>query len=116
LTAEEFQVMKSHTVIGARLLGQGSSEVMQLAERIAISHHEHWSGSGYPIGLKEDDIPIEGRILAVVDVFDALTHERPYKQAWPVEKAVEEITCKAGTQFDPKVVNEFVQLDLQALV
>jgi putative two-component system response regulator len=116
LTPEEFAVMKSHTIIGAKLLTNGRSELMQLAERIALSHHERWSGDGYPHGLKEEAIPLEGRILAVVDVFDALTHARPYKAAWPVEDAVAEIARNAGSQFDPRVVEEFLQLPHAELV
>jgi putative two-component system response regulator len=116
LTPEEFAIMKTHTTIGAKLLGNGHSELVRLAERIAISHHERWNGQGYPQSLAEEQIPIEGRILAVVDVFDALTHARPYKEAWPVEKAVAEIERNAGTQFDPSVVQAFAQLPHEDLI
>jgi len=110
LTGEEFDKMKEHTTIGASMLCDSRSELLQSAERIALSHHEKWSGAGYPHGLKEEEIPIEGRILAVVDVFDALTHERPYKSAWTIEDAVAEITRSSGTHFDPQIVEAFLTL------
>jgi len=110
LTPEEFATMKTHAAIGAALLSGGRSDLVRTAERIASTHHERWDGSGYPNGLQGEDIPIEGRIVAVVDVFDALTHERPYKQAWPVEQAVAEIRQQSGRQFDPRVVDAFVQV------
>ena len=116
LTDEEFVVMKTHTNIGAKLLANGHSDLVRLAERIALSHHERWNGNGYPQGLSGKDIPIEGRILAVVDVFDALTHARPYKEPWTVEQAVAEVERGAGTQFDPDVVNEFMQLPHEELI
>jgi putative two-component system response regulator len=110
LTPEEFRLMKSHTTIGAALLEGSQSALTHLAERIALTHHERWNGSGYPQGLRGEGIALEGRILAVVDVFDALTHERPYKEAWPVEEAVVEITSQSGQQFDPAVVKAFLTL------
>jgi putative two-component system response regulator len=82
--------------------------VLQRASTIAASHHERWDGSGYPHGLRGEEIALAGRIVAVADVFDALTHERPYKQAWPVEAALAEIRCGAGSQFDPAVVDAFL--------
>ena len=116
LTDEEFAAMKHHTIIGANLLSEGHSPVMLLAERIALSHHERWDGNGYPQGLKGEEIAIEGRILAVVDVFDALTHERPYKKAWAVEDALAEITRCEGAQFDPEIVQAFLQLPHHELI
>ena len=89
LTPEEFAIMKQHAVIGYELLKGSESKVLQAAAEIALSHHEKYDGSGYPYGLAGDKIPLFGRIVAVVDVFDALTSERPYKQAWPLERAVE---------------------------
>ena len=86
LTEEEFEVMKTHAELGARLLSSGSSRVLQTAAVIAATHHERWDGTGYPNGCAGDAIPLVGRIVAVADVFDALTHDRPYKQAWPVEQ------------------------------
>ena len=117
LTAEEWEVMKSHTVIGANLLAGGRSEVLALAEQIAISHHEKWDGSGYPMGIRGSDIPKAGRITAVCDVFDALTSARPYKEAWTVERARAEVEAQSGRHFDPEVVGLFVANwdDLEAI-
>ncbi|BCM89784.1 cyclic di-GMP phosphodiesterase response regulator RpfG [Abditibacteriota bacterium] len=116
LTEEEFAQMKTHTTIGATLLCKGHSEAIQMAERIAISHHERWDGKGYPCQLAGEQIPLEGRILAVVDVFDALTHERPYKKAWTAAEAVAEIARQSGQQFDPRVVEAFLTLPHEELV
>jgi putative two-component system response regulator len=110
LTVDEFEVMKTHTTIGARILSGGHSTLTQTAEQIARTHHERWDGSGYPNGLSGEAIPIEGRIVALADVFDALTHERPYKKAWPVEDAVAEISSQRNRQFDPKVVDAFLHI------
>jgi putative nucleotidyltransferase with HDIG domain len=107
LTEEEFEVVKTHAVLGARVLAGSDSEVAQVAERIARSHHERWDGGGYPDGLRGEDIPVEARIVALADVFDVLVHERPYKDSWTVEAAVEEIRGGAGTQFAPEVVRAF---------
>jgi putative two-component system response regulator len=116
LTMEEFALMRTHTAIGAILLSEGHSDVVQMAERIARSHHECWDGTGYPLQLSGEDIPLEGRVLAVADVFDALTHERAYKRAWPVREAVAEITRQSGHQFDPRVVAAFLTLDHDSLI
>jgi putative two-component system response regulator len=110
LDDEERTIMQSHCTIGADLLSGGQSELVQLAERIAASHHEKWDGSGYPRGLSGTQVPIEGRILAVADVFDALTHARPYKKAWPVDEAVKEIKNQRGRHFDPDIVDAFISL------
>ena len=104
LSQDEFERMKTHCDIGSRILAGGSSALLQLAEEIALTHHEQWAGSGYPRGLAGESIPLAGRIVAVADVFDALTHARPYKLAWPVAQAVAEIQRMSGTQFDPGVV------------
>lgn len=104
LTPEEFAVMASHTAIGARILSGGSSEVVMLAERIALSHHEKWDGRGYPHRLKGIEIPIEARIVSVADVLDALSHPRPYRAEWPRSSVVGLIQRGAGSQFDPEVV------------
>lgn len=109
LTAEEWTLMKTHCNIGADLLSGSSSETLQLAEVIALTHHEKWDGSGYPKGLRGEEIPIEGRIVAVADVFDALTSERPYKKAWSAAEAIEEIKRCSGQHFDPKVVEAFLR-------
>ena len=104
LSEQEFEHMKAHTTIGARILSGGRSRLLRMAEEIALAHHERWDGRGYPLGLAGTEIPIAARIVAVADVLDALTHERPYKEAWPMAKALREITQQSGTQFDPMVV------------
>ena len=108
--------MKTHTLIGAKLLSGGHSELIKVAELIALSHHERWDGTGYPNKLAGDAIPIEGRILAVVDVFDALTHERPYKHAWTLREAMDEIEQQSHHQFDPRVVKAFLKCHRQNLI
>jgi PAS domain S-box-containing protein len=110
LTDQELDVMKTHAELGARLLSSGSSPVLQMAAVIAGTHHERWDGRGYPKGLTGEAIPLVGRIVAVADVFDALTHDRPYKPAWTVERAIAEIGAGAGSQFDPRVVTAFLAL------
>jgi len=115
LTEDEFEEMKTHTEIGARILGGSTAPLLQLAERIAKTHHERWDGRGY-FGMVAGDIPVQSRIVAVADVYDALTHERPYKSAWPVDMAVDEITKNRGTQFDPLVVDAFSQCNPEELV
>jgi len=108
LTPAEFEVMKTHTTIGAELLSGKNSAFMMMAREIALTHHEKWNGSGYPNGLKEETIPLIGRICCLVDVFDALTTERPYKKAWSVEEALNEIKKQSGFYFDPKLVDVFL--------
>jgi len=112
LTPDEMMVMRTHTTAGSRTLAGSRSPVLQLAERIALTHHERWDGTGYPRGLMGSSIPLEGRVVAVADVFDALTHERPYKHAWSAQAAAAEIAAGAGTQFDPTVVDAFQSMDL----
>jgi len=109
-TEVERKVMQRHCIVGAELLSGGHSDTLRAAESIALTHHEWWNGNGYPRRLEKDAIPIEGRIVAVADVFDALVHERPYKQAWPVEVALKEIQAQAGKQFDPEIVDAFLSL------
>lgn len=112
LTPEEFETMKTHSSIGHQALVVGHSQLMQMAATIAISHHEKFDGSGYPAGLVGDAIPLAGRIVAVADVFDALTSARPYKPAWPVERALQLLRDGAGSHFDPACVHAFMaQLD-----
>src|SRR5207253_2725644 len=106
--------IKAHTTIGAEILSGSNNSLLRMAESIALTHHERWDGLGYPDGLKGEDIPMVGRIVAVADVFDALTHERPYKQAWALKEAVAEIFHEAGMRFDPAVVKAFSRLDHQA--
>ena len=108
LTDEEREVMQRHTVVGGELLAGSRSPVVQLGEVIARTHHEHWDGSGYPAGLAGEDIPLAGRICTICDVFDALVSERPYKLAWAVEDALDEIRALSGRQFDPRLVELFL--------
>jgi PAS domain S-box-containing protein/putative nucleotidyltransferase with HDIG domain len=107
LTAEEFKHMKTHTTVGAEMLTGSAFELVALAEDIALTHHEKWDGSGYPVGLGRDEIPICGRIVAVADVFDALTHVRPYKPAWSVPDAMDQMRSQSGRHFDPAVLDAF---------
>jgi response regulator RpfG family c-di-GMP phosphodiesterase len=116
LTAEEFEQVKGHARAGAAILSGSTSAVLCLAREIALTHHEWWDGSGYPAGLKGDGIPLSGRIVACADVFDALTHARPYKQAWPLAEAVAEVCRLGGRQFDPAVVAAFRELNPTELV
>jgi putative two-component system response regulator len=113
LTEDECRVMRKHTLLGAELLRGGGSEVMQMAEAIALSHHERWDGQGYPRGLAGEDIPLAARIVSVADSFDALTHSRPYKEAWPVPEALTEIERESGLQFDPRVVKALATVCLR---
>ena len=110
LSQPERELMKKHTRIGARLLSNSISPILQVAEGIAETHHERADGRGY-WGISGDEIPIAGRIVAVADVFDALVHVRPYKEAWPVESARNEIRNQAGAQFDPDVVESFLMVE-----
>ncbi|MDY6852626.1 MAG: response regulator [Thermodesulfobacteriota bacterium] len=107
LTDEEFEVMKTHTVVGDMILGH--KPFYKYARETARSHHECWDGTGYPDGLKGDAIPFSARIVTVVDVFDALTHARPYKPAWPKDKAIAEIKALSGKKFDPRVAEAFLK-------
>jgi putative two-component system response regulator len=107
LSSEEWDVMRRHTTIGYELLRDQASPVLELGAEIALSHHERWDGTGYPLGLHGADIPLSGRIVALADVFDALTTVRPYKRAWLVEQAVDQIVADSGTHFDPDVVRAF---------
>lgn len=115
LSTEEYEQMKTHANVGAAILAGSSSDVLRLAEEIARTHHEWWDGSGYPAGLRGEAIPLSGRIVALADVFDALTHARPYKQAWSVEATAAEIRRLNGRQFDPEIVAAFGELDVKAL-
>jgi putative two-component system response regulator len=110
LNAQEWEVMKSHTEIGAEILSGSEWDLLGAAERIALTHHEKWDGSGYPKGLRGEDIPLEGRIVALCDVFDALTSERSYKDVWSVEDAMVFIEENSGTHFDPELVVLFKKI------
>jgi putative two-component system response regulator len=107
LNPEEWEIMKSHTTHGARILEGHSSPLMQAAAEIALYHHERWDGSGYPHGLAGESIPLHARVVMVADIFDALTSERPYKEAWATDRAVEQIRSLSGTHIDPVVVEGF---------
>jgi putative two-component system response regulator len=109
LTSEEWMLIQEHPIIGAKILSGSQSELLQMAEIIALTHHEKWDGSGYPRRLKGDEIPLVGRICALADVFDALTSERPYKKAWNLEEAILEIENQSGKHFDPKLIPAFRQ-------
>lgn len=110
LSAPEYAVVKAHTTVGAQLLSGGRSPLMKMAETIALTHHEHWDGTGYPCGLRRDEIPLESRILAVADTFDAITHDRTHRRARSIGEAVDEIRSCRGLQFDPEVVEAFLKL------
>jgi len=110
LTPEEWTQVQNHTQRGSEMLEGTASPLLQLAGVIAASHHEHWDGLGYPSRLRGEQIPLEGRIVAVVDVFDALVSERPYKRAWTPQEALLEICAGAGTHFDPRVVEAFARV------
>lgn len=109
LTKEEFEEMKRHTTIGASILRGSSTPLLQVAEQIALQHHEWWDGTGYPNGLSGEQISVEARMVAVADVFDALTHDRVYKEAWPVGKALALIEDESSTHFDPEIAALFLK-------
>lgn len=115
LTEEEFSIMKTHPQIGAEILGDDDSELIKLAKTVSLTHHEKWDGTGYPNGLKGEEIPIEGRITALADVFDALTSKRPYKEAWSVEDTMAYLKAQSGKQFEPKLV-ELLELELEHIL
>ena len=110
LNAEEWEHIQRHSEIGAEIIGEHDVELLRLAHTIAITHHEKWNGKGYPKGLKGSEIPLEGRIVAIADVFDALTSHRPYKNAWSVEKAAALIESEAGEHFDPHLTVLFFDI------
>jgi putative two-component system response regulator len=109
LDPDEWAVMQRHAEIGAEIIGEHDSGMLALARSIALTHHEKWDGSGYPKGLAGEQIPLEGRIVALADVFDALTSERPYKQAWSEEAALEFLRAQKGKHFDPALVDLFIE-------
>lgn len=110
LDAEEWAIMRKHPEIGANIIGEHESSLLKLASIIAQSHHEKWDGSGYPKQLKGEEIPQVARIVALADVFDALTTKRPYKEAWPVQEAVDYIQQQSGKHFDPELVGLFMTI------
>ncbi|TXD86423.1 HD domain-containing protein, partial [Mitsuaria sp. TWR114] len=115
LTEAEWMVMRRHPAIGAEILGDQATGLLGMARRIALAHHEKWDGSGYPEGLAGESIPQDARIVAIADVFDALTSIRPYKPAWPVEQAVAHLRAQAGRHFDPALVELFIGVLPQVL-
>lgn len=110
LTTEEWRLMREHPRIGAAIIGQSDEPLLQLASEIAMTHHEHYNGAGYPLGLCGRDIPLAGRIVAVADFFDALTHDRSYRKALPVDTVFSMIRERRGEQFDPQVVDAFLSI------
>lgn len=110
LSPEEMAVMRTHTTIGGNILSAGKSNLVCIAEQIARTHHERWDGTGYPCGLKAESIPLAGRIVALADVFDALSSDRPYRTAWPEERVREEIRRGMGSHFDPTMTEAFLDL------
>jgi putative two-component system response regulator len=116
LDRDEFEVMKSHARIGHQILSGSGSRVLRLSADISLTHHERWDGSGYPAGLAGKEIPLCGRITAVADVFDALMHRRPYKEAWSLDAALAEIRDGSGRHFDPAVVDVFEASDPASLL
>ena len=115
LTSEEFAIIQTHPTIGADIIGQQNSELLQMAHSVALNHHEKWNGKGYPNGLKGEEIPLVGRIVAIADVFDALTSVRPYKTAWSTERAFNLIKEDSGNHFDPKLASIFLQCQTDIL-
>jgi len=111
LTPEERKIMETHTTIGAKLLSGSEHAFLQVAEIIALTHHEKWDGSGYPQGLRGEEIPLFGRITCICDVFDALISERPYKKAWSMEDTLDNIRTESGADFDPDLAKLFVELE-----
>jgi len=108
LDADEWRVMRTHPEIGAAIIGEDPSSLLQMARRIALEHHEKWDGSGYPYGKQGETISIEARIVAVADVFDALTSARPYKPAWSIDRAVALLREESGRHFWPEAVTAFL--------
>lgn len=111
LTDEEFSTMKKHPEIGAEIIGDcGDSLLLQVAKSVSLTHHEKWDGTGYPRGLAGEDIPIEGRICAIADVFDALTSKRPYKEAWTIDETVDFLKSQKGKHFEPRLVDLMIEI------
>lgn len=108
LTQKEYEVIKNHTLLGGQILCEDTPTI-RLAKEIALYHHEKWDGTGYPFGLKGKDVPLPARVCAVADVFDAMTTERPYKKAWSIDEATEEIKKESGKHFDPELIEVFLQ-------
>jgi len=110
LTPEEFEIIKKHPQMGAEIIGEHESGLLQLSRAIALTHHEKWNGKGYPSGLMGEEIPLAGRVTAIADIFDALTSVRPYKEAWSVDEALDWIQKESGEALDPNLVTLFIEL------
>jgi putative two-component system response regulator len=108
LTEKEFEIIKTHTIIGSNILANSEAEVIQLAQKIALSHHEKWNGMGYPHGLAGEKVELAGRIVCLADTFDALISRRPYKNPYPIEAACDVIANERGKHFDPQIVDIFL--------
>jgi putative two-component system response regulator len=107
LNAQEWDIMKQHVTMGAEIIGDHPDDLLAMARTVALSHHEKWDGTGYPLGLKGKDIPTVGQVVAIADVFDALTSSRPYKAPWPMEQAIQTIIDGSGHHFDPDLIPAF---------
>lgn len=116
LDAAELEIIRSHSKVGHDILAQGSADIFQMAASIALYHHERWDGSGYPCGLVGEEIPEAARIVAIADVFDALTMQRPYKEAWPIERALNTLKESAGSHFEPRMVERFNEILSEIMV
>ena len=116
LSRDEFEIMKRHAGIGARLLSGGRTRLMEIAAEIAHHHHERWDGSGYPAGLRGAAIPFSARVVALADAFDALSHDRPYRKAWPLSAVLEELSRCSRAHFDPELIEAFMQLSHAELI
>jgi putative two-component system response regulator len=115
LTTEEYQEMQKHPLIGAEIIGDCESDLLKMAKAVALYHHEKWDGTGYPFGLSGEQIPVEARIVALSDVFDALTSARPYKQAWSIEQTLQHIRAQKGQHFEPLLV-DLLEQNLQQIL
>lgn len=115
LTVEEYQEMQKHPLIGAEIIGDCESDLLKMAKAVALYHHEKWDGTGYPFGLSGEQIPVEARIVALSDVFDALTSARPYKQAWSIEQTLQHIRAQKGQHFEPLLV-DLLEQNLQQIL
>ncbi len=115
LTTDEYQQMQKHPLIGAEIIGECDSDLLKMAKAVALYHHEKWDGSGYPFGLSGEQIPVEARIVALSDVFDALTSARPYKQAWSIDETLQHIRAQKGKHFEPVLV-DLLEQNLQQIL
>lgn len=116
LDAQEWETMKQHVIMGAEIIGTHADELLTMARTVALSHHEKWDGTGYPLGQKGKEIPVVGQIVAIADVFDALSSSRPYKDPWPIELCVQTIVESAGAAFDPDLIPAFLKALPQMLL